>query len=123
MAATSVWKEASSFTFTFNGTSLNVLSCEISRTHEKFDATSNLSAGHAEHGVAVRETMVRYSFLVDTGAVHVPTERDLVDAVFNDGLHSFTGKARILTESRKGAGRGGYVIDHSAEFTGTVTRA
>ncbi|MGE4196029.1 MAG: hypothetical protein AB7G11_02750 [Phycisphaerales bacterium] len=121
---TANWKPGYDFLFTHNGTSINVMTCEFNRNHEEFDTTGNLAAGHEEFGVATRSTALRWSKAIDEDDLaNIPAERTLVTASYNDGIQTYTGHFRVLTSTKRGGGKGGYIVEQTGKFTGLVTES
>lgn len=122
MASATVWKPAYDAKLTYDSVAQKCMSVEHGWTGDEFETTNNEGDGSYEFGIGGEKHQLRWSTPVAADSV-LPAEKSLLDAVFNDGLFTFTGKARVTSASRKGGGKGGYTIDYQATFTGTVTKA
>jgi hypothetical protein len=122
MAAADVWVPAHNAKITYNAVVQPASSVELSHQADEFETTNTESDGDHEFGVAGRTRQIRWTQPAKAGAT-MPLEEDLVDAVYGDDKFTWTGKARIVSSSRKGGGKGGYVLDYTAKFTGVVTKA
>ncbi len=122
MSATTNWKPAYDFTFTYGGTSQACESCEVSETVGTFDATNNLSGGYSEFGVDVETINLRWSVVVDDDTPALPTFKSLITFSYVDGIQTVGGSARITSRTRTGGAKGRYNMNFQAQATGAVTR-
>jgi hypothetical protein len=121
MAASDVWKPAYDAVLTYNAIAEPCMSLEFSEEVDKFDTTNNVGLGAHEFGVGGSKYDLRWERPTKVGDTF-PSSKALVDASFNDGVDTYTGKARVTNISRKGGGKGGYVLSYSATFSGEVTK-
>lgn len=120
-----LWKPACDCHLTYANTALTTTVLEFTEAHETFDTTNDKSNGYADFGVGARSYSLRFDCPQDseTPANGGPTTRDLLDASWTDGFKTYTGKARITSASRKGGGRGGYIVSYNAQMSGEITIA
>jgi hypothetical protein len=121
MASTDVWKPAYDAVLTYNAVAEPCMSLEFMETVDTFETTNNTGSGAHEFGVGGSKFDLRWDRPTKVGDAF-PASKTLVDAVFSDGEDVYTGKARVTNISRKGGGKGGYVLSYSATFTGEVVK-
>lgn len=122
MSATTNWKPAYDFTYTYGGTSQACETCEVSETVGTFDTSNNLSGGYTEFGVDLETIAIRWTVSVDDDTPALPTFKSLIAFSYVDGIQTVSGSARITSRTRTGGAKGGYKYNLQATATGAVTR-
>lgn len=122
MAADTVWKPAHDANIKWATVDLPCMSVEYNHTADEFETSNTVGNGDHEFGIGGRTRSLRWDYPVSTTGV-CPLEEDLLACIYSDGLFTYTGTARIVSSSRKGGGKGGYVISYEAKFTGAVAKA
>jgi hypothetical protein len=123
MAATSTWLTAYDAQLLYATKQIPCSSLRFRESIETFETTNTESAGAHEFGVAVTTLNLSFSCpIASETKADLPAMGSLVDTVFSDSVDVYTGKARVTSRERQGGGKGGYVWNFEATFTGAVTR-